>query len=706
MRLRWALPLLVLLGSGAAAQAAVTLPAPGMLGVDGTVNSIVSSGSHIVVTGDFSAIGQYVGGGAAVDQASGALDRSFPTVQGQVSDVVADGDGGWYIGGRFRAVGAVPASNVAHLLPNGEADPGFRAPYRLEFVSALVLMGDRLYVANHAFSGRPVMLLDARTGRRKGTDFKPEPWERASELIASGTRLLVGGAEGVRSIDFRTGATDPTFACDACQDPGRVTALYESFRRLYIGTTRGGVFAVDPVTGKRDPSFAPSPNTITAEGQDVGPLDFEPVNGKLVVAGRGLGLGGPSSTLVALDMETGAADPDYAVGFDAPLHDLGFQQGDRFVAGGAPHEGRPPAVFTIATATGAVLERAETELDGAIDAVAAVVGRPYVGGRFRFWNKTRANDVAVLDAYSGKLAPGFSMVNHPEEIAVDEPLVLSDRIVYELRSTTYRSNTVDERLRLVAYSLRTGREIEGFAPRPIYYDPRNDSESFSAVVRAQGDRIYVGHVLGDTTTTWPGATVHVLDARTGDQTHRYDIPFDGYLTDLLPRGNRLIATGSFRRYHRDGRPRHLATVAMNALTGEVEDDFDAHTNGPVYAAGAYADRLFLSGLFDRAWGQRRPGLSSVLLNLRGYPVRDFRPALRGLGSPPDPLTSHVLDLASYNADQLLDPYTGARVRLGDYAGASIAILAAVRGRLYVSVSTFQEAPNSFVGFLPKAKVVG
>jgi hypothetical protein len=700
MRLRWALPLLVVLGSSpAASEAAVRLPAPGMLGVDGSVYSITPAGSRIVVTGRFDSIGQYVGGGAAVDQASGALDRSFPQVHGQVSDVVVDGSGGWYIGGRFDRVGTVRANNVAHLLPGGEADPSFRSPRALNFVSALEVVGDRLYAANFGYGNEPVMVLEATTGRRKDATFKPESWNHASEILVVGTRLYVGGERGVRAIDALTGATEPTFDCDACKNPGRVTALYNGPRGLYVGTTRGGVFRVDAATGKRDPGFAPSPNTVTEAGPDVGPLDFEPVNGRLVVGGRDLGLGGPSSTLVALDMETGAADPDYAAGFTAPLHDLGYQQGGKFVAGGAPFAGRPPVLFTLDTATGAVLERAETEFDGAIDAVTAVLGRPYIGGRFRLWNKTPANDVAVLDAASGLPVPGFSMVNHPEKVAFNAPLVLGDRLVYRLDATSFKTN--HQRLRLVAYSLRTGQEITGFAPKPIFYDPRTDHQWLEAIVRSQGDRIFVGHNLGDPSTTWPGATVHVLDGRTGAQTHRYDIPFDGYLTDLLPVRDRLIATGSFRRFFPDGRPRHLATVAMNPLTGEVDDAFDAHTNGPVYSVAGVDDRLFLDGLFTRSWGLRRPGLTSVFSTLPGYPVRDFRPALTG--GPPVALDGHLLsvDFSGYVGARMLDPYTGDRVKFDRREGGRIDLLTTVRGRLYASVSSgAYYDPESFVGFLP------
>jgi hypothetical protein len=448
-----------------------------------------------------------------------------------------------------------------------------------------------------------------------------------------------------------------------------------------------------------DRSFAPAPNRVTGtETQDAGPLVFAVDAGRLLVGGRGLDLGGPSSTLVALNPATGAADPQFAAGFADPVHDL-VVQGDTIVAAGAGTDGRPPVISTLDRATGAVENRAETEFDGPVDAIALGSPRVYVGGRFQLWNKTAANDVAVLDAASGQPVPGFSMANHPEKIAFNEPLVLGDRLVYRLEAYSFKTN--HQRLRLVAYSLGTGQEITGFAPKPIYFNPRTRSESFDAVIRAKGDRIFVGHNLGDPSTTWPGATVHVLDGRTGAQTHRYDIPFDGYLIDLLPVRDRLIATGSFRRFFPDGRPRHLATVAMNPLTGEVDDAFDAHTNGPVYSVAAVDDRLFLDGLFSRSWGLRRPGLASVFSTLPGYPVRDFRPALTG--GRPVPLNSNLLsvDFSSNAGARILNPYSGKRVQFDRREGGRIDLLTMVKGRLFGSVSSgaFYD-PESFVGFLP------
>lgn len=49
-----------------------------------------------------------LGGGASLDAGSGAPDLAFPSVNGNVNAAVADGAGGFYIGGNFTLVGGVP----------------------------------------------------------------------------------------------------------------------------------------------------------------------------------------------------------------------------------------------------------------------------------------------------------------------------------------------------------------------------------------------------------------------------------------------------------------------------------------------------------------------------------------------------------------------------------------------------------------------
>src|SRR5712671_5660373 len=83
---------------------------------NGTVNSVVRSGSTLYVGGNFTSVGATTGAGAPIDASSGLAVSGFPVVAGQLTAVVPDGTGGWFIGGLFTSVGGVARSNLAHVL--------------------------------------------------------------------------------------------------------------------------------------------------------------------------------------------------------------------------------------------------------------------------------------------------------------------------------------------------------------------------------------------------------------------------------------------------------------------------------------------------------------------------------------------------------------------------------------------------------------
>src|SRR5690348_13158517 len=109
---RRVLTLLLVLGCGTSAHAAVSVPVPDMVKADGTIASLTRAGGRVILRGAFSHIGTYTGGAVGLDPDSGARDPRFARLDGQVSDAISDGKGGWYVGGQFLIAGESKA--VAH----------------------------------------------------------------------------------------------------------------------------------------------------------------------------------------------------------------------------------------------------------------------------------------------------------------------------------------------------------------------------------------------------------------------------------------------------------------------------------------------------------------------------------------------------------------------------------------------------------------
>lgn len=91
---------------------------------DGAVLAIARSGNTVYLGGSFSCIGPNTGGGGAVNLTNGRLtsyDR-VPNIKGQVVTSIPDGKGGWYIGGQFTHVQGIERNSLAHILADNSLD--------------------------------------------------------------------------------------------------------------------------------------------------------------------------------------------------------------------------------------------------------------------------------------------------------------------------------------------------------------------------------------------------------------------------------------------------------------------------------------------------------------------------------------------------------------------------------------------------------
>src|SRR6266487_3248657 len=190
---------LVLLALGSAA----ILAAPGVFaqtvdpnlwGTNGTVTAIARTGNTVYIGGAFTWVGPITGGGVALSAESGAPLPSFQKVAGLVNAAVPDGEGGWFIGGFFKAVGGLPRSNLAHI----RADGGVTSwdPHPDAVVYTIALAGKTVYAGGQftTIGGvrRPYLAaLDGATGA--ATTWSPAPNAAVGTMAFRGSSLFIGG---------------------------------------------------------------------------------------------------------------------------------------------------------------------------------------------------------------------------------------------------------------------------------------------------------------------------------------------------------------------------------------------------------------------------------------------------------------------------------------------------------------------------------
>ena len=116
---------------------------PSLCAVNGEVRASFVQGRTLYIGGSFDQVGPVTGGGVLFEVASGRR-LPFPEVAGSVQAAVPDGNGGWFLGGRFAWVGGIRRHNLVHVLADNTVaawDPDVNGG-----VSAMTRLGGILYV--------------------------------------------------------------------------------------------------------------------------------------------------------------------------------------------------------------------------------------------------------------------------------------------------------------------------------------------------------------------------------------------------------------------------------------------------------------------------------------------------------------------------------------------------------------------------------
>jgi hypothetical protein len=341
-------------------------------------------------------------GGSAVllDAASGS-EIAQVAANGAVVTAVADGRGGWFVGGSFSRLGGRHRVAVARLLPSGRVDSTWQASIgsasgRPVAVYALARAGARLFVAGPfgRVGGlkRPgLAALDARTGAvLRHWAPTPRAWLDVATLAVADGRLLVARqwsypVPGITALDTRTATVDRHWNphLRLIGDAGSFNTLLPSGRRVYVagsfhvaGLRRNGLVALDTSTGRPDPRWAPrAENCPVCRGFAV-LYGLAASEHRVYVSGAfGRINGVRRNGIAALDRRTGAVDPGWkpAHGGTDVLH-LALT-GSRLYLGGMS------GLWALNAQTGAVLHLPPNHAPGQVLAVAVAGGLLLVAGR-------------------------------------------------------------------------------------------------------------------------------------------------------------------------------------------------------------------------------------------------------------------------------------------------------------------------------------
>ncbi|MBI5709401.1 MAG: T9SS type A sorting domain-containing protein [Candidatus Eisenbacteria bacterium] len=527
------------------------------------VLAIARNGNTIYLGGNFNYIGPSTGGGVPVNARSAIPLTRYPRVVGRVYAVVADGGGGWYIGGRFSHVGGQPRVNLAHILADGSVSAW--APDPDQQVWAITLVGETLYVGGdfNFVGGEPRAHLAALSP----SSSTPLPWtcdinSRVTALVASGPTLYVGGwfayVAGqpwsyVAAVDLASGVPTPWQV--NLDDQVKALALQDT--TLYIGgyfSTANGEFhrclvAVGTETGSVhawDPGLERTP---------IWSIDFGPHVNALLIDGRSLFVAGSYSKLGG-QTRRGIAQLDLAAG-----------QATSWTVTATFPRSVGAEFWSLLRSGDTLFVAGEYDSLGGVPATNASALSVRTGERFD-WDPRTNDYVFSLALQGGVLYVGGWFTSVGEWV---------------------------ERRCLAAIDANTGRVTD--------WDPRANSGVRSLLVH--GGKVFVGGNF-DVVGGQPRSYIAALDPATG-----LALPWNpganSTVYSVVRMSDAVVACGLFSSI--GGEPRR-GLAAIDTSTG-LATAWNPQAGGDVYSVAVSDSVVYVGGDFLTAGGQSRRSLAAL-----------------------------------------------------------------------------------------------
>ncbi len=552
----------------------------------GTVHTVARAGNVAIVGGRFNAVASrhnVTGGFAVVSPETSQRALRAARVHGNVNAIVADGSGGWFVGGNFTFVGQQRRPQIAHILPDGRVDPAWTGRVNGRVVS-LALVGATL------FAGGEFTLAGSGAGA-----VMPTSRVNFAAFAAADGALLATAAGGADGVVAELAAYGPTLYAggDFATFGGTARAHLAAYDTMGDTVTPWNPSADQPVR-----AIVPS-----ADGSTVY------VGGGFANAG-----GAARAYLAQLDATTGLAT-SWNPGANGAVATLALSgptvyAGGRFTQLAGNARNRAGAVHA---STGAV-QAWDPNADDAVLDVSIAGSTVYLGGEFLNMGGRVRLHAAAVNATTGALGPWHPAMNDPVRVIAASTGLVALGGSFEALGGHLRKN-------LAAVDLDTGRLLP--------WSPRPDGAVLTLAV-ARDRRVYVG----GTFTTIAGqsrdrlAAFDLATRALASWNPGVDAAVLALATFTDPAGATTVyAGGEFAMAGGQARSRLAAISGASglALPGFVP----GATDDAVLALEANATHVYAGGRFSSLGGATLPYLGRVD-RLTGVADASWAPAPDGV----------------------------------------------------------------------------
>jgi len=512
---------------------------------------------------------------------------------GSVRAAIADGAGGWYLGGTFSSVGGVARGGLAHVRADGTLDTAFDPPAGLGQVRALALDAGRLYVGGIRVLPAapwfvPVLLaLDPATGASLPVSYPP-------------VGNVAGGPLGVIALTAGDGRLYAAFGGDngfAAYDGASGMVLWTR-----AGATSGGRYGGPAALVFAGGKLLAGGQISTPAGDDA--LEqLDPVTGAVVgrpaVDGPVTGIATHGSTayvlarsLWKLELSSGTLNRLAATKFGTAV----ATDGTTVYVAGRVAAGGDVRIFALSAAqtTRTLRPLSDALVGGGVNVLASQSGRLLVGGYFGGLGGLKRLGLAAFDARTGALLPWRPSVQGGTVYA----LAGSGRTIYLAGQFSRVSGARRDGVAAVS-ALSTGKLLP--------WHPRLAFARASAVAVGTG-RVFVAGLLKPYGAKPRTPLSHLLAFSTRTGKLAAFRPRIGGVNTLAVWHAALLAGGS-------------GGVTAFRLSGDGHVRWrQAIGGGPVplvFTFAAKGSTLYVGGRFERIAGQPRTNVAALALQRAG-----------------------------------------------------------------------------------------
>jgi hypothetical protein len=588
----------------APAQVTVASAAPVTTIVDSPVDEVLDAtlgpDGTLYAVGGFQEAGPATGGITRLSTSTAQVDRTFPTVNGYVYEMLADPSGRIYLAGNFVSVSGQPRSGLARLNADGSLDTTWSPSFGQPTVQALALDGTTLFVGGHftqvnGASQQNLAAIDTVTGQALA--WTPNPNNAVQALATDDSYLYVGGyfttpkprlaSYSLADLTLRNAwSPAPDYGVGALATANGVVYAGGDFTQI-ASVNRRLIAALDPVTGAAtswDPrisNLGSSVNTIVTDDTLVY------VGGNFTSVNNGV----TRNRVMAVNTDdTGSVTPwNPNIGPSQVVYSLAVTDSQVYIGGQFPNVGGSPMpnLARVSKTTGALDNSwnpgIATTRGGGSSAQAFIVlgSQVIVGGSFTHMNVVTRNGAAAFDSQMRLTAWDPDVFGSPYAIG------LSGGTAYVVGDFSTVNGSIT---RNYAAAFRTDDTGTVTA-----WDPEPDSYPYDMVV--SGNLAYLVGDFGDVggTTRNYAAAVRIDDAGT---LTNWDPDLDSAAYSIALEGNVAYLAGDFSTINQStiSAPRYTAGAVRIDDTGTVtawnpDPDSNAYgvavANGIAYLVGGF-----------------------------------------------------------------------------------------------------------------------